>query len=677
MLDKSIDWISDRLANLKEKHLGIHILLFSIFAVPILALTLFSYINAVKGLTRIALERRESVASLSATVVSENLSHLEDLGVSFASRMVFRRLVSEGKWLEAVGLVENVLKDFPVVERIGLFNPAGTVMAYTGSDQSALGKDFSSRDYYKGVSRNWQPYVSEVFKATVAPYLNGIMVAAPIKADNGEVLGFLTMQIRLESLFNWVSEIKIGGTGFIYIVDQNNHLIVHPKFPPQREIVDFSDVSAVQKMRQEGGGIIIAFNQIENENRVTAFKSIPKYGWGVFAQEPVRSVFADRNRKLLTDGIVYGFFVLFCLLLYYVFIKLLHVANEHRRREKILLDSIGDGVATIDRFWNITLWNKSAEQITGWRREEVMNKPFRNFAKLIREYDRKENIAFIEEAIIYGRTSFLGDHTVLIAKDGKEIPVGDSAAPIFDSNGIITGVIIVFRDISMEKESGSLKSDFAYASHQLNTPVTKILWSLENVLNETDSRKIKEKAGIAYQSAKSIQKLNSQLYLISRIDQKVVIPKYENVRLTDLIGEITKDFQNICKKCQITFNIEPISPALGIKTDAKMLERILVEITENATYYNKPGGSINLKTNIQDNNIIFELSDNGIGIAEDQKALIFTKFFRGNNFDTTNIIGAGLGLFIAQNYIKQLGGKIWFSSEKDKGTTFFVSLPLS
>src|SRR3990167_8971714 len=138
MLDKSIDWISDRLANLKEKHLGIHILLFSIFAVPILALTLFSYINAVKGLTRIALERRESVASLSATVVSENLSHLEDLGVSFASRMVFRRLVSEGKWLEAVGLVENVLKDFPVVERIGFFYPAGTVMAYTGSDQSAL-----------------------------------------------------------------------------------------------------------------------------------------------------------------------------------------------------------------------------------------------------------------------------------------------------------------------------------------------------------------------------------------------------------------------------------------------------------------------------------------------------------------------------------------------------------
>ena len=75
-------------------------------------------------------------------------------------------------------------------------------------------------------------------------------------------------------------------------------------------------------------------------------------------------------------------------------------------------------------------------------------------------------------------------------------------------------------------------------------------------------------------------------------------------------------------------------------------------------------------------NLLVTISDTGIGIPADQQSLVFIKFFRGNNFDTTEIVGAGLGLFTAREYIKLLKGKIWFNSEIEKGSTFFVQIPL-
>ncbi len=676
MTNKFINWFSNKLANQKEKHFGMRLLLSAIFFVPLIAVVSFSLFTTYSQLTKFVLERRGSIATLAATTVNENLTHLTDLGVSFADRIVFRKLISESKWQEAVKLQENVPGDFPIIERIFLTDPSGTLMADFPALPGVVGQNFSSRGWYKGVSRNWQPYVSEVYKRSAKPQYNVVAVAIPIKSNEDSILGILVMQIKPESLFEWTKNIEIGSNGFIYIIDQNNHIVIHPKFSPQDEIIDFSNIEAVQKLRQDQEGIIISFNQIEREERVTAFESIPKYGWGMIVQEPTKSAFADRNREMMTLLIIYIFISLLCFFLHYLFIKLLYITNNYRQKEQILLDSIGDGVAALDRYWNITLWNNTSEKITGWTKEEVLGKPFRNFMKFIRESNRKENVLFIEEAIVYGRTGHMENNTLLIKKDGTEIPVGDSAAPIFDSDGVVSGAIIIFRDIATEKESRSLKSDFAYASHQLNTPVTKALWNLESAMEENDAVKLKEKLAIAYKSTKSIQKLNVQLYSISEIDQKTILPKYENIKLIDLIGEIDKDFKDICKECNVSLNMEPISPILGIKTDPKMLKRILLEITENASFYNKPGGKVDFRTTADENGLLFEIVDSGIGIPAEQETLIFTKFFRGSNFDTTEIIGAGLGLFIAQNYTKLLGGKMWFESKENKGTTFYILLPI-
>lgn len=678
MVNKIITWISNKLANLKQKHFGLHVLIIFFFILPLLIVASFSIFNSYKHLTDATLERRGTIAYLAASTMHERLDRIIDVGVSLSSRVQFQKLVEEGKWDEAVKIMENAPKNFPYIDRIHVFDKQGVLRSATNIVPElipAIGQNFSYRDYYQGVSRNWKPYIAEAIKPAVPLGYNLVPVAIPIKSESGQITGFLLLTVKLDTVVSWAKNINVGPGGFVYIVDQKGHLIAHPTLLPSEDVIDFSSVLTVQKVLKGEGDVEVIFNSIENENRLVAYEPVSDYGWGIVVAQPTEDAFADRNREIMKLSLFYGILLLFGFIFGHLFLKLLHAINHQRQKERILLESIGDGVIAIDRYWNITLWNKSAEKISGWKSEEVLGKPFRSVVKLVRERDRKENIAFIEEAIVYGRTGFLENHTVMLAKDGREVPIGDSAAPIFDASGTVAGAILVFRDVSTEKESSALKSDFAYASHQLNTPVTKTLWNLEGAMEEKDIVKMKEKVGIAYQSAKSIQKLNTQLYVVSEIDQKVIIPRYENSRISDLVTDLIKETEDKCKECQVKITVEPISPVFGLKTDTKILKRILAEIIENGVIYGKPGGKVSIKVNTQEDSVLFEIMDSGIGVDDSQKTLIFTKFFRGNNFDATKIIGAGLGLYIAREYIKLLKGKIWFESEKEKGTTFYVSLP--
>ncbi len=344
--------------------------------------------------------------------------------------------------------------------------------------------------------------------------------------------------------------------------------------------------------------------------------------------------------------------------------------------QKDLLESAGDGVVAVDKNFTITFFNRAAGLISGWSPSEVIGRPLRDVAKFIRESDRMEDITFIQETMFYGEIRHMKEHTLLITKDGRDVNVADTAAPIFDSSREVVGSIIIFRDASKELEENRLRSDFAYASHQLNTPVAKALWSIEAAIDENDCVKIKEKLETAYQAIKSTKKLVSQLFLVSKIDQKNIIPNLKSAKISSLLDEALVSMKNISEQMNVSIKTEGFSDLPEIKTDTDLLRQVFVEIIDNSISYNNLGGQIFIKA-LPDgkNGLVFSVEDSGIGILDEQKSLIFTKFFRGSNFDTTDIVGAGLGLFIAREYIRLLGGRIWFESEKGR-TVFYVSLPL-
>ncbi len=671
-----IDYIIEKISNLSNKYKYFQIIAFFIIISPILTTALFGMYLSNKEGVRTASNGRKEIASFAAQNISSNFDRLVSIGISQTTRQLVIEYIKQDKWREAANLLSNVPNNFIDIERIFLTNKAGVEMADYPELSGVVGVDFSGRDWYRGVSRNWQPYVSGVYRRAALPQYNVLAIALPVKNEKQEVLAILVIQVKTESLMDWAPS-SLSGSGFIYITDQYGNIAYHPKYPTQGDVVSYADVPTVKKALSGQGGIEVAYNQIENTERLSAYHPVPKYNWTVVYTEPLSTVFMVKNMELTYLGLIYGIILIFGCFVIFIVLRSLDLLFNSKELQKIYLESIGDGVVAIDRYWNIILWNKAAANLTGWTKEEAIGRNFRDVLKIYRESDRQENIAFIEEAILYGRTGFMQNHTFLIRKDEKEMPIGDSAAPIFDRSGRVTGAIIIFRDVTEEKETMSFRSDFAYASHQFNTPTTKTLWLLESAMEETDLLKVKEKIKIAHKSALSIQKLSSQLLAISEIDQKVIIPQMENFKLTDLFEKILRNFDGGIKLAGIKMEVSPISAIAGIKTDQKLFNGAMFEIIDNAYKYNKPNGQISVKIEIQDRGILVTVSDTGIGILEDQQSLIFTKFFRGNNFDTTEIIGAGLGLFTAKEYIQLLNGKIWFRSESGKGSTFFVQIPLA
>jgi signal transduction histidine kinase len=114
-----------------------------------------------------------------------------------------------------------------------------------------------------------------------------------------------------------------------------------------------------------------------------------------------------------------------------------------------------------------------------------------------------------------------------------------------------------------------------------------------------------------------------------------------------------------------------------VNADPKLLRIVLQNLLSNAVKYTQEKGKIDLEIKKQDKDILIKIQDNGLGIPKRQQGKIFSKLFRADNVLGKDTDGTGLGLYIVKEVIEQSGGKIWFNSEENKGTSFFVTIPLS
>jgi len=112
-----------------------------------------------------------------------------------------------------------------------------------------------------------------------------------------------------------------------------------------------------------------------------------------------------------------------------------------------------------------------------------------------------------------------------------------------------------------------------------------------------------------------------------------------------------------------------------VKVDIEKITLVIKNLIENAIHYTPSGGEITVRVERQDKEVLFSVQDTGVGIPKDQQKRVFTRFFRGANVIKMETEGTGLGLFISKNIVEAHGGKIWFKSKENKGSTFFFTLP--
>ena len=224
------------------------------------------------------------------------------------------------------------------------------------------------------------------------------------------------------------------------------------------------------------------------------------------------------------------------------------------------------------------------------------------------------------------------------------------------------------------------KDEFvSIASHQLRTPLTA-LKGYTGMLLDGDAGPINDKQGEYLKEIKNANdrmiNLITALLNVSRVDLDVFVVEPEQVNLEKVAESVLGDLDTMIKdkKMRVETNFEKDLPLLSV--DLNIIRMIFQNFLTNAVKYTSVEGTITLNVKKDGPNVLISVSDTGIGIPENAQAKIFTKMFRADNARVKDPEGTGLGLYIIKTTIEKTGGKLWFESKENKGSTFYVAIPL-
>jgi PAS domain S-box-containing protein len=365
------------------------------------------------------------------------------------------------------------------------------------------------------------------------------------------------------------------------------------------------------------------------------------------------------------------------------------LASEKRlavEKERLLvtLRSIGDAVITTDINGIITLMNRVAERLTGWELADAVGQPLNVVFHIINEKTRERCDNPVDRVLKTGGIVGLANHTALIARDGRELVIADSGAPIRDAQSNIIGVVLVFRDITVQRKTEEalrntqrLESIGVLAggiAHDFNNLLGGIFGYLSLAIDENHDKKTGQYLAKIMETMDRARSLTRQLLTFS----KGGAPVRKRGPLFPFIQE-TAQFALSGANVSCFFDIEP-----GLRRcdfDKNQIGQAIDNIVINAQQAMPSGGAITItarnvllaeqQVGVLKKGLYVRLSvkDTGIGIPSDILPRIFDPFF------TTKQKGSGLGLATAFSIITRHEGYIEVQSSPGNGATFHVYLP--
>jgi PAS domain S-box-containing protein len=656
------------------------LLVLLILIVPTALLAYIGYLQTKANLTRVTTERRGAIAQLTAATLEERFDRLTDIGKALANNDAFQDDILRGDWNRALQRVEQVPSLFPFIERLVITSATATVMADTLRDPAVMGKNFSERDWFKGVSREWKPYVSEVYWRSGSPQKNVVSIAVPVRLrDKDMVIAILVLQLPLDTFFDWSSDVDVGYQGFVYYVDHHGRLASHPGYPIHGEIIDYSSVPEVQSVLAGKRGVGVRYNPVDKVERLAAWAPVTGYGWGVVVAQPTIAAFEERDEALRNLLIRNGGYLIIILLAALAVMHLLDRLDRQIQREEAMLDGMGEGVAMTDNGDKITYLNPAGAQILhltpkearGRRWMEVAGHPTDLQGKPIAEKDRGSAHA------LEGGKPFTVTYRYT-RPDGTTFASIATAAPVIHE-GTQIGAITVFQDITdhveIERERSELLS---IASHQMRTPLTVIRWIAEMLLRGDVgkiSREQRKQIANLKETSDRLGSLLNDLLNVSRLESGKLTATAAPTDLTALLKKAAEDVAPLAAEKKQKLDVKvPRLPKPSI--DGRLIAEATTNLLSNAIKYTPEGGRVTLKAELRDVDVLISVRDTGIGIPAAQQANIFRKFFRAENAVDSGAEGTGLGLYVVKQIVELSGGTLTFESVQGKGTTFFYTLPL-
>lgn len=478
--------------------------------------------------------------------------------------------------------------------------------------------DFKQKEGFVEASQG-KAYLSETFFEQNIPK---VFLYSPVIDYQENVIAVFKGKANLTSFQQIFEKIKIGQTGYLYLVNREGKIVAHSK---EEELIskNVQEIKGVQRVLK--GETI---KGLEKEDRYIGVckekvigSTLPFFNFGMIAEWPEEEAL-EIVREIRDSILKFSLITLIGI----VFIAFLFAQGVARPIRKIQDGSkiIGKG----DFDYQIKV--KTNDEI------EELAENFNEMAKDLKEVQRLREVEIKSKALA--------------------------------------------ESLAKERELSEMKDTFIKTTaHQLRTPTSAIKLAIE-FLNEKRKKfnsEIQEFLDDALSGSKDLANIVNDLVAVSEFGFGKY--KLENPKLIDIV-EVTEDiidkYNLEIKEKKLNFQFQKPPEILQCQSTLRAMRFIVQNLIDNAICYTKKAGKITLSIRKIKDFIEFRIEDTGIGIPDSEKKLIFSEFFRASNAIEQKNVGTGLGLYLTKNIIEAHKGKIWFESVRNKGTTFYFTLPV-
>jgi PAS domain S-box-containing protein len=367
-------------------------------------------------------------------------------------------------------------------------------------------------------------------------------------------------------------------------------------------------------------------------------------------------------------------------------------ASKRQQELQTTLTSIGDGVVVTDAKERVILLNPVAETLTGWSNVEANGRSLHEVFRIVNESTRTpvENPA--DKVVRDGRIVGLANHTILIAKDGTERAISDSAAPIRGPDGDIEGIILVFRDVSEKRkaeraleasehalrEADKRKDEFlAMLAHELRNPLAPIRNALQILRLSASAPEHAPLHAMLDRQVNHMVRLVDDLLEVSRITSGRIELRTEPMSLADVIQSAVETSKPALDAAGQRLAVQLPPEPVTLSADATRLAQVFANLLNNASKYTPSDGTIEVTARREDGQAIVAVRDTGVGIPPEMLHKVFDLFTQVDGSLGRSKGGLGIGLTLVKRLVEMHGGTVEARSDgPGKGSEFVVRLPV-
>lgn len=355
----------------------------------------------------------------------------------------------------------------------------------------------------------------------------------------------------------------------------------------------------------------------------------------------------------------------------------------------LVLNSIDEGVIIVHSSGIVVLVNPAAMRLLGTSDPNMVeNLQLASILNLENSEGTKieDDVNPVLRAVMNGE-NFETRDLILVSVQEQRRPVAISVVCTTTGQN---ERIITLRDIARELEEEGEQADFiSTASHEMRTPVASIEGYLGLALNPktaTIDERARKYLEEAHASSKHLGRLFKDLLDVTKLDDKKIRVQLTPVEMASTVRSIANGQVPMMseKGIHYTFGANAarsdnttrvVNQEVYASVDIDFLREAVNNLVENAIKYTASGGGIWVNVRGDDDRVLINVTDTGIGISPDDLKHVFQKFYRADNSQTRTVGGTGLGLYLVKQRVEAMGGKVWAESSFGEGSTFYLSFP--